>query len=154
MLTIQRDARWGTFTRRRAATSDQLGNGRRRASTTEVCDYLGVSRRTLQRYEDDPNLNFPPPIVIRGRKKYDPEQIELFEARRRTIAEHKAAERRAAVIAEAAKAAAAEAKAEAAVEQQPRRGRGRPRKAAVDNPKPRRPRGRPRMKRVLSPRTA
>jgi hypothetical protein len=40
----------------------------------------GVSAMTLWRWDHDPELNFPKPIRIRGRKYRDAEQLDAFDA--------------------------------------------------------------------------
>jgi hypothetical protein len=40
----------------------------------------GVSVRTIERWEADPELNFPPSILINGRRYDDVEKLDAFDA--------------------------------------------------------------------------
>lgn len=53
------------------------------APTRQVLEYLKVSRMTLWRIEQNPDLNFPKPARINGRKLWPMAEIEnwLEEAR-------------------------------------------------------------------------
>jgi hypothetical protein len=42
--------------------------------------YGGVTAMTIHRWDNDPDLRFPPPIYIRGRKYRDEEQLDAFDA--------------------------------------------------------------------------
>jgi hypothetical protein len=42
----------------------------------------GVCKRTLDRWDDQPELGFPPPILINGRKYRDTELLDAFDAAR------------------------------------------------------------------------
>jgi hypothetical protein len=39
----------------------------------------GVSSKTIERWEDDPALGFPAPVMIRGRKFDDPALLDRFD---------------------------------------------------------------------------
>ena len=43
---------------------------------------LGVSSRTLSRWLDDAEVDFPRPVVIRGRNYFDRGSIEVWKAAR------------------------------------------------------------------------
>jgi hypothetical protein len=43
----------------------------------------GVCARTTERWEQKPELGFPPPVFINGRKYDDPEEIVAFIAARK-----------------------------------------------------------------------
>lgn len=50
---------------------------------TQVCQRYGVSDTTLIRWDGDPTLDFPKPLIIRRRKYRDLDELEAFEARQR-----------------------------------------------------------------------
>jgi hypothetical protein len=43
----------------------------RKLPTRQVCERYGVCDRTIARWERDPELQFPQPTLINGRKYYD-----------------------------------------------------------------------------------
>jgi len=47
--------------------------------TRQVCRRYGVSDRTIARWERDPDLQFPQPTEIRGRKYYDENSLTAFD---------------------------------------------------------------------------
>jgi predicted DNA-binding transcriptional regulator AlpA len=47
-----------------------------------VANRYGVSQMTLWRWDRDPELNFPKPIRIRGRKYRNAEELDAFDAQR------------------------------------------------------------------------
>jgi DNA-binding XRE family transcriptional regulator len=51
---------------------------RRRQPRRETADQIGVCRRTIERWEKDPRLNFPKPLIVNGRKYDDPEEVAVF----------------------------------------------------------------------------
>jgi hypothetical protein len=54
----------------------------------KVRERFGKSQRTIDRWTADPNLGFPRPIYIRGRKHRDADAIAAFE--KKVIASAKA----------------------------------------------------------------
>ena len=46
-----------------------------------VCRRYGVSSMTLYRWDHDPELNFPKPIYIRGRKYRPADRLDEFDER-------------------------------------------------------------------------
>ena len=59
---------------------------RPRLPATAVCKHFGIVRRTLTRWVDDDELNFPAPVVINGRWYFVVREIEDFEERQRAVA--------------------------------------------------------------------
>jgi hypothetical protein len=55
---------------------------RRKLSTTEVAKRYFKTRRTIERWERDPTLGFPKPLIIRGRKYRDELELEIWERSR------------------------------------------------------------------------
>jgi hypothetical protein len=51
----------------------------------------GVSAMTLWRWDRDPELNFPKPIRIRGRKYRDADELDGFDACRAALRQEEAA---------------------------------------------------------------
>ena len=49
----------------------------------KVCERYGVSHMAPRRWDADPELDFPKPIIIRGRKYRDLDALEAFEERQR-----------------------------------------------------------------------
>jgi hypothetical protein len=49
----------------------------------QVCKRYQVSAMTIWRWDRDPNLGFPKPIYIRGRKYRDERELDLFDEARR-----------------------------------------------------------------------
>jgi predicted DNA-binding transcriptional regulator AlpA len=47
--------------------------------TRLVCRRYGVSDRTISRWERDPDLRFPQPILINQRKYYDSHALTSFD---------------------------------------------------------------------------
>jgi MerR HTH family regulatory protein len=82
-------------------TIDPVIIGRRRAqdgdddrplmTSRHVCERFGVTPRTLHRWDRDPELGFPKPIVINGRKYWRRRDIEDFELLRSAGSKHEAA---------------------------------------------------------------
>ena len=48
----------------------------------QVCERYGVTGMTLYRWDRDPDLGFPKPIYIRGRKYRDERELDAFDATR------------------------------------------------------------------------
>ena len=48
----------------------------------KVAREFGVCTRTLDRWDDQPELGFPPVIWINGRKYRDADQLDAFKAAR------------------------------------------------------------------------
>jgi predicted DNA-binding transcriptional regulator AlpA len=44
-----------------------------------VCERYSVTGMTLWRWDHDPNLNFPKPIIIRNRKYRDEAELDAFD---------------------------------------------------------------------------
>jgi hypothetical protein len=44
-----------------------------------TCQRYGVSSRTISRWESDPDLDFPQPEVINGRKYYDEDALTTWD---------------------------------------------------------------------------
>jgi DNA-binding transcriptional MerR regulator len=51
----------------------------RKLPTRKVCDRYDVVPRTIARWERNPELNFPQPTVINGRKYYDDDALTAFD---------------------------------------------------------------------------
>jgi predicted DNA-binding transcriptional regulator AlpA len=47
--------------------------------TRQVCARYGISDRTIARWERDPDLQFPKPLVINGRKFYSENALTAFD---------------------------------------------------------------------------
>jgi predicted DNA-binding transcriptional regulator AlpA len=47
--------------------------------TRQVCKRYGVSDRTVARWERDPDLHFPRPVTINGRKYYAESALTAFD---------------------------------------------------------------------------
>jgi hypothetical protein len=62
--------------------SFEASPGSRKLSTAQVAKRYTRTRRTIERWERDPNLNFPKPLVIRGRKYRDEAELEAWERAR------------------------------------------------------------------------
>lgn len=78
-----------TGRRRRTLTRRQTRRGPRLArappkrpllTSKQVRDRYSVCGRTIERWEQDPRLNFPRPLVIRRRKYFDPDDLDAFDA--------------------------------------------------------------------------
>jgi hypothetical protein len=59
----------------------------------KVAERYGVTTVTLWRWDNDPDLGFPKPIVIRQRKYRDVEQLDAFDARQSSEVSPEIAER-------------------------------------------------------------
>ena len=58
-------------------------------TTRRVCLRYGVSDRTVARWERDPSLNFPQPLVVNKRKYFSEDELTQWDranASRRTAA--------------------------------------------------------------------
>jgi hypothetical protein len=62
-------------------TAEFNGTGRK-LPTRSVCARYSVVPRTIARWERDPELNFPQPTVINGRKYYDDDALTAFDRAR------------------------------------------------------------------------
>ena len=61
----------------------------RKLPTRQVCERYGVTDRTISRWERDPDLNFPQPVVINNRKYFSEELLTDWDranAGRRQVA--------------------------------------------------------------------
>jgi hypothetical protein len=61
----------------------------RKLPRRKTCERYGVCDRTISRWEHDPNLNFPAPTIINGRKYDDEERLTDWDrgnATRREVA--------------------------------------------------------------------
>jgi hypothetical protein len=56
-------------------------------SGPSVCADFQIGPRTRRRWEGDPEMGFPQPLDINGRKYYYVDEIEEFKMRRRVTAE-------------------------------------------------------------------
>lgn len=54
--------------------------------TRLVCRRYGVCDRTIARWERDPELEFPQPLLINNRKYYAAEKLAEFDARQQKVA--------------------------------------------------------------------
>jgi hypothetical protein len=54
--------------------------------TSKVADRYGVVPRTIERWEENPDLKFPAPLRINKRKYWDLEKLEAWERLRATTA--------------------------------------------------------------------
>jgi hypothetical protein len=65
--------------------SDEAHNGEDSPDTfvpdAQICREFGISRMTLCRWDVKPDLHFPPPLVINGRKFRSRRMIEAFKTR-------------------------------------------------------------------------
>ena len=50
-----------------------------RLRTVQVARRFNVVSRTIERWEQDPELNFPKPLVVNGRKYWRREEVEHWE---------------------------------------------------------------------------
>jgi hypothetical protein len=55
--------------------STPQGNTGRKLPTRLVCERYNVCDRTIARWERDPNLGFPQPVIINGRKYHDEDRL-------------------------------------------------------------------------------
>jgi hypothetical protein len=53
---------------------------------TQVAARYGVVPRTLARWDLDPDLGFPPPVVIRRRRYRSLAELEAWDAKQRSTA--------------------------------------------------------------------
>lgn len=53
--------------------------------TRRVCERYNVTDRTISRWERDPDLNFPQPTVINGRKYYDEVELTAWDRAARAV---------------------------------------------------------------------
>ena len=60
-------------------------------SDRKVMERYDVTAMTLWRWDKDPNLNFPKPIRIRGRKYRSAEELDAFDAKRAAERDDRAA---------------------------------------------------------------
>jgi len=51
----------------------------RKLPRRKTCDRYGVCDRTITRWERDPDLNFPKPTIINGRKYDDEDQLTAWD---------------------------------------------------------------------------
>jgi hypothetical protein len=59
----------------------------RKLPTRAVCERYGnVSDRTISRWQANPALNFPKPIVINNRKYFDEDELTAFDRARAAAA--------------------------------------------------------------------
>lgn len=61
--------------------NDETPNAR--VPKRKVAERNGVSVRTISRWEGDPELNFPRPIIINGRRYYDEAELRAWEQSRK-----------------------------------------------------------------------
>lgn len=57
----------------------ELTNPGNKLPTRQVCKRYSVCDRTIARWERNPDLNFPKPATINGRKYYDEAELVLWE---------------------------------------------------------------------------
>lgn len=50
--------------------------------TRAVCERYGVCDRTIARWQANPELNFPKPVVINNRKYFDDDQMTAWDRSR------------------------------------------------------------------------
>ena len=62
--------------------------------TRDVCRRYDVSSKTIERWQADPKLNFPSPLVVNNRKYFSDAQLTAWERSR--MAAPKLGERKAA----------------------------------------------------------
>lgn len=60
------------------STSHSIVTGRK-LPTRAVCDRYLKSGRTILRWQNDPQLNFPKPMIVNGRKFFDEDQLIEWE---------------------------------------------------------------------------
>jgi hypothetical protein len=48
-------------------------------TTRRVCLRYGVSDRTVARWERDPDLRFPQPLLVNGRKYFDEDELTRWD---------------------------------------------------------------------------
>ena len=59
-------------------TSENAG-GKRKLPDRVVCERYGIVSRTLSRWDANPSLNFPKPIVINGRKYREEAALDAWD---------------------------------------------------------------------------
>jgi hypothetical protein len=79
MASFQRNVTW------RATSSTDV-----RLRTVQLAQRFNVVCRTIERWEQNPELNFPKPLLINGRKYWRLEDVERWE-RARAASDAKAA---------------------------------------------------------------
>lgn len=62
-------------------TFDSVRKPGRKLPTRKVCERYGVVSRTLERWDQRPELGFPPPEYINGRKYRDEAALDEFDRR-------------------------------------------------------------------------
>ena len=60
-----------------------LGRQRRYLPRAKLKTRYGVTEMSIWRWERDPLVGFPDPIIINGKKFYDLDELEAWEDRRR-----------------------------------------------------------------------
>jgi predicted DNA-binding transcriptional regulator AlpA len=58
-----------------------MNKPKRYLTTRKLCAREGISPRTLDRRLKDPELGYPPPDMIKGRRYWDEAKIEAWEAK-------------------------------------------------------------------------
>jgi len=53
--------------------------------TRDLCKRFKVVDRTISRWQGNPELNFPKPVVINGRKYFDEGEIVVWERARASL---------------------------------------------------------------------
>jgi hypothetical protein len=66
----------------------------RKLLSRHLCERFCISDRTLDRWQRNPRLGFPLPIVINGRRYWDQAEVDQFDAKRRAKEAEKEAEAR------------------------------------------------------------
>jgi len=51
----------------------------RKLPTRHVCRRYGITDRTVSRWERDPELRFPQPQIVNGRKYYDEDELTEWD---------------------------------------------------------------------------
>jgi hypothetical protein len=51
----------------------------RKLPTRHVCQRFNVCDRTIARWQIDPDLEFPRPIIVNGRKYFDEDELSRWE---------------------------------------------------------------------------
>jgi hypothetical protein len=51
----------------------------RKLPSTKVCDRYGIDRRTLGRWQVDPDMGFPSPQIINGRNYFEEDELDSFD---------------------------------------------------------------------------
>jgi hypothetical protein len=58
----------------------------RKLPTRLVCERYGVCDRTIARWQANPDLNFPKPVVINNRKYFDDDEMTAWDRSRAAAA--------------------------------------------------------------------